>query len=247
MPKRIFLEEGQRFGQLTVIRLHHRKPVLLKSGYVHKQDYMLCKCDCGNECIVAKRSLIRGHAKSCGCLIYKKTDNIIIDKGDYCEMLVNSKYEEEPIKVLIDKEDVERVKELRWIAHYETTINGYYIHGWSRRNKDIKERKHFALQRFLMNPPANMQVDHINRNTLDNRKSNLRICTQQENANNKGNYKNNTSGYKNIWYATHDKIWVCEIKRFKKKIFRKSSKNLEELVKLRDEFIKEKGEYYGFN
>lgn len=70
------------------------------------------------------------------------------------------------------------------------TGNGYigmYING-----------SHIKLHRFLLSPPDHMQVDHINGNKYDNRKSNLRICTQSENRCNIGTYSNSTTGYKGI-------------------------------------------------
>lgn len=59
MPKRIDLS-GQRFGRLTVIERAENS----KGG----KAQWLCKCDCGNETIVAGDKLRKKHSKSCGCL-----------------------------------------------------------------------------------------------------------------------------------------------------------------------------------
>ena len=50
------------------------------------------------------------------------------------------------------------------------------------------------LHRFIMNPPNDKVVDHINRNTLDNRKQNLRITDIRTNVINRGLQSNNTTG-----------------------------------------------------
>lgn len=46
-----------------------------------------------------------------------------------------------------------------------------------------------GLGRVLLDAPVGLEVDHINRNFMDNRRCNLRICTRIENAANKGNCK----------------------------------------------------------
>jgi hypothetical protein len=67
-----------------------------------------------------------------------------------------------------------------------------------------------------MNCPDGMHVDHINHNTLDNRKENLRICTNSENQMNKGKYKNNKSGYKGVCLKKSTGKWSASIKINKK-------------------------------
>lgn len=56
---------GQRFGRLTVIE-RAESPVNKSSRGTG--SFWLCKCDCGNTCIVRRPYLIRGCTKSCGCL-----------------------------------------------------------------------------------------------------------------------------------------------------------------------------------
>jgi hypothetical protein len=54
---------GQRFGRLTVVAFHERRYVAGGTSI-----FWRCRCDCGNETIVAARHLSRGHTQSCGCL-----------------------------------------------------------------------------------------------------------------------------------------------------------------------------------
>jgi hypothetical protein len=51
---------GQRFGRLVVLAGAGRNK--------HGQVLWLCACDCGNEIILSRNVLARGHTKSCGCL-----------------------------------------------------------------------------------------------------------------------------------------------------------------------------------
>ena len=58
---------GNRYGRLTVIKY---------SGRSQSGCYLwLCKCDCGNETIVAVNHLKNGHTKSCGCVSRKMHNN----------------------------------------------------------------------------------------------------------------------------------------------------------------------------
>jgi len=80
---------------------------------------------------------------------------------------------------IVDDADYSRVSKHVWSAARRACATyaaaGFWIEGRSKND---------YLHRFVMNPPEGMQVDHINGNGLDNRKSNLRVCTNaQNNAN----------------------------------------------------------------
>lgn len=70
---------GKKYGKLTVIREYDK-------GQDGKPRY-LCKCDCGNEKVIRKSSLISGGTKSCGCI---RTRNIIGKKFNL--LTVTEKY-----------------------------------------------------------------------------------------------------------------------------------------------------------
>lgn len=90
---------------------------------------------------------------------------------------------------IIDKEDLQIVSKIKWYAEKQTTGNFYAV------NRNKKTGKRIYLHRFLLNPPNGLFIDHVNRNPLDNRKSNLRFCTVLENSRNKASKRNSTSRY----------------------------------------------------
>ncbi|WP_252233758.1 HNH endonuclease [Clostridium sp. ZS1] len=67
------------------------------------------------------------------------------------------------------------------------------------------------MHRFIMNPPSNKLIDHINGNKLDNRKCNLRIVNKSQNAMNSKKPKNNTSGVKGVYWDKRSKKWEASI------------------------------------
>lgn len=81
------------------------------------------------------------------------------------------------ISALIDKDDVDKIKDRGWLY---TRSNGVI----SNKRKDERkpnEHGHYKLHRIIMDAPDGKDVDHINGNTLDNRKSNLRILSHGDN------------------------------------------------------------------
>ena len=107
-------------------------------------------------------------------------------------------------EILFDAEDFDFVSKRTWYINYKKEKKG--IVGYAKTNirqSDGKKTCKLA-SRLLMNEPVGMMIDHINGNTLDNRKVNLRIVTDQ--INNHNNKK--AKGY--CW-STRDKKWLAYI------------------------------------
>lgn len=91
---------------------------------------------------------------------------------------------------------------LEMVNQYKTTwfisYNRGHLDGVKTKAQHNNIRKVVWLHRLIMNCPTNMVVDHINGDTLDNKKSNLRILSTAENATNIKFRRNSASGFTNI-------------------------------------------------
>ena len=85
------------------------------------------------------------------------------------------------------------------------TGHGYLQVGLNGKMKRIHR---LVGEAFIPNPENKPQIDHIDRDRTNNHISNLRWATQQENNQNKGEFKNNTTGHKNISYDIKNDRWV---------------------------------------
>ena len=106
---------------------------------------------------------------------------------------------------LVDNKDFNFLNQWKW--HLSDSGGVVRVIG-SVKNKN---RKNVWMHRLILSPHNNMQVDHINHNRLDNRRKNLRVCTQSENNQNKGAKIDNTSGYKGVSKHKGWNKWVAEI------------------------------------
>lgn len=110
--------------------------------------------------------------------------------------------------VLIDEVDKAIVEKYKWFVAVNKTNRKMYVKGYLRgRHED----GYIYLHRLLLTPEPNMQVDHINGDPLDNRHSNLRICTCQQNTCNQSKRCDNTSGYKGVTWNKKNKKWHSQI------------------------------------
>ncbi len=72
-----------------------------------------------------------------------------------------------------------------------------------------KDRLPISLGRFLLDPPAGLEVDHINGDPFDNRRLNLRLCTHNENVMNRRKFCNTVSQFKGVY--SNNGLWQAAI------------------------------------
>ena len=123
--------------------------------------------------------------------------NKFIFEDDICKIeLYNIKCEVVGYAI-IDAEDYDIASKYKWHMDDEGYAEGI----------DSKT----VLHRIVMHTPKDKHVDHKNFDTLDCRKSNLRLCTKGENNQHVTKRKNNKSGYKGVHWATSNKKWRSAI------------------------------------
>ena len=148
-----------------------------------------------------------------------KDPNEIIEYDDHAEIVMYNKQHEETGRAIIDLDDVDKVKNYKWYLKDK----GYVY------SKTLG----ILLHRFIMDPHDDMVVDHINHDPLDNRKSNLRICTKQQNNMNKSLNSNNMSGVSGVYWNKQINRWIAQIKLYDEQIYIGSYKTIEAATQAR--------------
>lgn len=114
---------------------------------------------------------------------------------------------------IVDREDFDTMNLLNklWIAHWMEDIGGFYA---SR----AVNKKTLLMHRYIMNAGDNVLVNHWDFDTLNNRKSNLVLCTRQENNQYSRKQERITSSvYKGV--HLHEGKWIARVSIFRKRIF----------------------------
>lgn len=109
--------------------------------------------------------------------------------------------------IIVSRDDVEFLRQFKWrllhawTAYAQTTINGRVT----------------TMHQLLMNPPDGRYVDHVNGNGLDNRRSNLRLVTNQQNQANSTKRAAASSKHKGVSWSKTKKKWrayICPNKKY---------------------------------
>ena len=108
---------------------------------------------------------------------------------------------------LVDDEDYEYLMQWKWYA--EKTKSGFMAVRHSSTKHGI--RNTILMHRLIMRCPKNMQVDHIHHDELDNRKNELRICTNRQNCHNRIPTRGLPSPFKGVYWDTSCRRWRSRI------------------------------------
>ena len=103
---------------------------------------------------------------------------------------------------IVDDEDYEYLSKWKW----------YYSCGYAKRKiwKNGIARS-MSMHRDILKPTRELHIDHINHNGLDNRKNNLRLCTQSQNMGNSIMRSDNTSGKRGVIWNKGRHKWMAQI------------------------------------
>jgi hypothetical protein len=140
---------------------------------------------------------------------------------------------------LVDEEDYERLSKYKWFAH-----KGRYTY-YAVRHLPCKEGHHLVrMHREVLGLMKGDGIicDHKNGNGLDNRQDNLRRASYCLNKYNTQIYKNNTSGFRGVYFMKDREKWAVQIGKDGKLIYCGSYKSKEEAAIVYDKMAIK---YYG--
>lgn len=104
---------------------------------------------------------------------------------------------------LVDKENFSSISKFKW----------HFASGRAARKVTINGESHNQfMHRLIMDAPIEMEVDHINGNSLDNRRSNLRLASRRQNMANIHAQKKNILGLKGVRFKKDHNKYISYIK-----------------------------------
>jgi hypothetical protein len=162
-------------------------------------------CGATNNVVFYRRKtyLCRGHRKQMYTLGYTKPMKRELinfeDFEDRTEIIIRNNLHEETCRAIVNLEDSEKVRTKSWCL----ANTGYIV---SNTDSD-----YVLLHRFITSVDKGLYIDHMDHDKLNNRRENLRICTNQENARNSKLSINSTSGVSGVIWSKYHKSWEPSI------------------------------------
>jgi len=133
--------------------------------------------------------------------------NEIIVEGQICRMKIYNMDCEEIAETIFDLKYKEDIEKFKWHLCYDYVESVWYENGVSRTMMLHQAIFHLSGQ----NLEIYEEIDHKDRNKLNNLETNLRRATRTQNCQNKQITNTNTSGYKGVHYDKQNKKWRAQI------------------------------------
>ena len=233
---------GKTFGRLQV--LYQVDDYISPNGN-HAAKWR-CKCSCEQHNVVdilgRRLTQKKNPTRSCGCLQKEFRDNMVqrcVKKYNAYSDMLTDEYGSYYIgycsntnkQFYVDADDFDKVKDLCWSEHHPKENFSTLIAFNTSTKKKVKMHQLLGFNGY----------DHIDRNELNNRKYNLRLCTQQENIVNKSKRSDNTSGVTGVSWNKQLNKWYAELS-YEGARWRKCFDNFDDAVKAR---LEAEVQYFG--
>jgi len=223
LPANLNNFKSKKFGRLTAIQFSHMSK--------NSMQYWVFKCDCGNEVVRERCSVVRGSQLSCGCLAIEVTKKRSTTHGQ-----AKSKNNSASSTYTTWSSIIQRCNNEKDKRYYNTEI----FHEWlifENFYRDMGER------------PAGKTIDRID-NTKGYHPDNTRWATKSEQSRNTRRFKNkkNNIKYRGVSFREDRRNFVTLIKVNSKVIYIGSFKTELEAAKAYNEAaIKYHGEFAQLN
>lgn len=183
--------------------------------------YGYCHCGCGNKTTVPNENnpsvgyikgvpmrYLRGHSRTKPRFDFSDAVPFKIE-GVYCKLIDLTKGH----FAIVDAEDHLSLSAFNWLPAWSGTKKAYYATRMQKKEEGRSVNILMHRQILGLSPEDTRTGDHIDADgsTLDNRRRNLRIATNQEQQHNKRRPSNNTSGYKGVHLHAQSGKWRAVI------------------------------------
>lgn len=195
---------GATFGRLAVIG---------EARTSNGRQAMLCLCECGQQKIAQVSKLLSGHTKSCGCLRRSVIDLTRLNPGEI--PLYGKKAAGRVARV--DEADYDLVMQHRWhVTERAGTATRRQVGPYAIANAPVINGHGGTLLMHCLIMGIK-GIDHIDHDTLNNRRSNLRPATKTQNAGNRRPRLAVSSAYKGVSWFSPARRWQAEIQKDKQR------------------------------